>query len=164
MKFEQKDLLSCIVCGSRKSKELFILPDLMLDRKNIHAQFVRCENCGLIYQSLHPSKDEMSDSYPENYDPYTIGSGRGKSSWLPQGLRDGIQMVSQHGIRMRCAWVKKYKSNGTLLDVGCSTGEFLVEMQKNPDWQVSGVENNAFAAKLAQELWIRCTSLTNPLM
>jgi len=52
-------------------------------------------------------------------------------------------------VRRKRAWIEAMKPPGTLLDVGCGTGEFLHEMQSH-GWQVTGVETETRVAAFAR--------------
>jgi SAM-dependent methyltransferase len=137
---------NCNLCNSSQYSVLYFLDDFLLDRKSVETRLVKCENCGLIYQNPRPSLEEMSLSYPTNYDSYVSESKLSKNSWL-------MNKAINYGLNKRSSFVTNHKSSGSLLDIGCSTGLFLNNMQQNSSWELKGVEINSHAAKLARDLF-----------
>ena len=45
----------------------------------------------------------------------------------------------------------RHKSDGTLLDIGCAAGTFLVGMKRHGDWTLHGVELSPGVAEIARE-------------
>lgn len=117
--------------------------DLYLNREGNY-RLVRCRNCGLIYQNPQPSSDELLAFYPaEVYERYS------------QSIKSERSLVRRadrsHGMMRRCQRVLKYSSpTGSLLDVGCATGDFIATMRQQ-GWQVEGVELNPVAAQYARQ-------------
>lgn len=133
----------CNLCGSYEAVEVATVPDLLLERLDVHARLVRCPYCGLVYQNPRPTLAEMSKHYPPEYEPYTDYIGRSKRKSL---LRRAID----YGIQKRCRFVTRRKAGGRLLDIGCAAGTFLVGMRAQPGWQVEGVEISPEVAELAR--------------
>jgi 2-polyprenyl-3-methyl-5-hydroxy-6-metoxy-1,4-benzoquinol methylase len=70
------------------------------------------------------------------------------------GFRDSAQERRQH-LELGAQYyrfMKKFKTNGKLLDVGCSAGFFL-SIAREDGWQVTGLELSADTAQLAKELY-----------
>jgi 2-polyprenyl-3-methyl-5-hydroxy-6-metoxy-1,4-benzoquinol methylase len=133
--------VNCIVCGNNKADLLYKLPDFMLDRYDLHAAYVKCQICGLIYQNPRLSDEEVRNHYPPEYDSY-IPQKAGKS-WLSR-------KSGWYGVRKRCEFITKIKKHGRLLDVGCANGDFLHEMQDFPGWKLHGVEISTYASEMAR--------------
>lgn len=92
-------------------------------------RFVRCGNCGLVYLNPRPGREELAGFYPADY------------------YLDAPQSGAAGALRKR---ILKYKAGGTILDIGCKTGEFLAGM-KDCGWDTCGVELSARAAQSARE-------------
>ncbi len=135
------ETVRCNSCGSTEFSELYTLPDYLLERPDVFATLVKCRQCGLIYQNPRPSIAEMSQHYPENYEPYETKEEQ-KTSWL-------FQKAIKYGIAKRVRFVTKYKKNGRVLDVGCATGVFLEGMRARGKWELYGVEPSDHAATIA---------------
>lgn len=105
-------------------------------------RIVACSSCGFLYLNPRPSLGELYKYYhTENYDPHRRQGG-GIISSLFRFLRP-------FSIRWKSAKIRKDKLKGSLLDIGCGTGEFISHM-KDRGWDVMGVEIDVKAAKVAQ--------------
>ncbi len=134
----------CNLCQETENLELFTVPDLLLDRQDVQATFVQCPSCGLIYQNPRPTMEDMPHHYPLEYDSYNLDPNSTHASWLRR-------LVTQYGLNKRIRIITREKKQGRLLDVGCATGQFLMEMRQNPGWELFGVETNPHAAQVANE-------------
>jgi SAM-dependent methyltransferase len=76
----------------------------------------------------------MAEHYGPAYDRYI--SGAGDSS--PDKWKDRVQAISP------------YKTGGTILDLGCSSGSFLASLKK-PDWIPFGIEMSEDVAQFARK-------------
>jgi SAM-dependent methyltransferase len=104
---------------------------------------VRCRKCGLMYLNPRPNPDEIGDYYPSDYKPYQSAT-EDESFWL-------MGCIRQRKLVQRRRYVEKFsgRQTGSILDVGCSTGLFLHEMQQR-GWQTFGVEPTSSAAEYAR--------------
>lgn len=132
---------SCHLCGSTDVVVLHRVPDLLLQRDNIQATFVKCIHCGLIYQNPRPSINHLSNLYPSTYPPFD--PQQRSLGWISKKL-------VKYGLEKRCNIVTRYKKRGRLLDLGCATGDFLHAMSSNPAWELFGVDTSRHAAEIAR--------------
>jgi 2-polyprenyl-3-methyl-5-hydroxy-6-metoxy-1,4-benzoquinol methylase len=137
---------NCNLCQSNDYTLLYIIPDLMLNKKDVASSLVRCKQCGLVYQNPRPTSAQMASNYPPEYDPFNIQKEQKQPGWLGKKAFD-------YGLSKRCNFVTRFKTGGRLLDVGCATGEFLGAMSKRKGWQLHGVEINPQAALVAIECY-----------
>lgn len=132
----------CNYCGRDDAEVVNRGPDLLLNRPG-EFRLVRCRNCGLIYQNPQLTLEELSEHYPDDYQPYqrnlsTFGTPIKKWS-------------NKHEMSRRYKWISGYfPQPGKLLEVGCSTGTFLAAMRER-GWQVTGVEPSPYAADYARK-------------
>ncbi|MDR5591369.1 class I SAM-dependent methyltransferase [Christiangramia sp. SM2212] len=95
-------------------------------------------------------KDGILKTYPV---PYNLSSYYESQDYIShndssRGLQNKIyQIVKSHMLSKKANWIKKYFSNGTILDYGAGTGDFLNTMKKLL-WNVEGVEPNKTARSL----------------
>lgn len=98
---------------------------------------LKCNQCGLTFgQQRDASPDLYEDAYQAGgkYDYYHVESiDAVTKAAIPWPMR---RFLSQH------------PASGQLLDVGCSTGKFMLAANR-AGWTVSGVELSASAAKTA---------------
>ena len=117
---------SCASCGAalRRSLDLVRDPETKED-----FQIRRCEACGLGQTWPAPAPAALGRYYGERYH-----GGR-------RGFTEGW------AIRRRTRWARKVAPTpGTLLDVGCGDGTFLLAMQEQ-GWKVAGTELNPARAR-----------------
>ena len=132
----------CDFCGSNDAVLLFSGPDRLL---NLPGTFtvVRCSSCGLVRQNPRPTADTIDFYYPAGYEPYSMAIDD-----EPTPMR---RWNRRYGMFKRVRAIERRQGGGRLLDVGCSTGNFLNEMRRRGIWQVEGVEPHVQAASYARE-------------
>ena len=138
----QMETTLCNLCGSAASAPLYQIPDYLLERDG-QTTLVQCQECGLIYQTHRPTLAEMGAHYPPEYESYALPPGK----QTPRLLK----LAYDYGKFKRTRIITRVKGGGHLLDVGCSTGTFLLAMREKPGWQVSGVEISEHAAQIARD-------------
>lgn len=118
--------------------------DLLLNKPG-DFYLARCRHCGLIYQNPQLSMEELEPHYPDDYLPY-------QSDKANPGLR-AKQVMQDRGIARFCDRIMRHRPEpGRLLDVGCSTGNFLYAMQQR-GWNAQGVEPSSYAAEQARQVF-----------
>jgi SAM-dependent methyltransferase len=135
------ETVACPLCGSEDAGEVLRGPDRLLGLPG-EFRFVRCLSCGLIRQNPRPSA--VLALYPDDYPAHQQMPGIGG-----HGLRE---LDLRYGQRKRVRTVQAHAHGGRLLDVGCGSGSFLVEMRRAPGWKVAGVEP-------VENAWRLCRSL-----
>jgi SAM-dependent methyltransferase len=133
--------VACPVCGSLEGSFLFTGRDLLHKGPGCF-QMVQCEDCEFIYLNPRPSWRAMQRYYPQDYAPYT------KTTHIPTVKR----LIRSGGQIRKRSIVEGQVSSGTLLDVGCASGEFLQVMADRGHWDVFGLEPNSRAASYAEKL------------
>ena len=114
---------ACNLCGSTRWQTLEEVDG---------TRVVRCD-CGLVFLWPQPSAASLAQAYDDAY----------YRPWKDQSrLREMIWRT-----RMDC--VSRLVSPGTLLDVGCGTGDFL-RLAKNRGWDVVGTEISATGSHAAR--------------
>lgn len=118
---------TCAGCGAVEVGEYLRAPDRYHGRGEIYG-LARCENCGLVWLQDPPSASEMSRHYGPHYDRSVRAAGRDPRRW--RGRSDELQ---------------RYKSGGSILDLGCSAGGFLATLDR-AKWKTYGIEMSAEVA------------------
>lgn len=135
--------VTCALCGGDDNQPHLLLRDL---GSGLPGQFplVRCRRCELLYLNPRPSPAEMADYYPDDYGPYKRAIAD-----EPWAL---MRWMRSRNIRRRRRAAERHAPRvpGRLLDVGCSTGIFLGEMQA-AGWKGTGLEVNESAATYARQ-------------
>jgi 2-polyprenyl-3-methyl-5-hydroxy-6-metoxy-1,4-benzoquinol methylase len=100
-------------------------------------QLVRCDGCGLIFVANPPSAEQLEKLYS-----FANGYHQGLAQCDAEILRhEGEARANMHIL-------SKHARPGLLLDIGCSTGLFLLEAQRS-GWNVCGLEYSPDSAKIA---------------
>lgn len=112
---------------------------------------VRCRGCGLMRTNPRPTAATIDFYYPSNYGPYS-------SSRIDN---DSPSFHRAKGVRR---WIREFASApsnavpditpGHMLEFGCASGAFLVEMAQR-GWSCEGIEFSTIAATRAAELGFR---------
>ena len=96
--------VKCAICSSDKS---------VLFHNKDSFNIVKCVNCELVYVSPRLTFEELEEFYATSYYEYVDSY--------------------DHDLRRRkgaIKWIRKYKSSGKLLDIGCSVGSMLEAAKK----------------------------------
>ena len=132
----------CDFCGADQTSILYSGTDL--DEPILKdSAIVRCAQCGLMYLNPRPSEAEIGFFYPPDYRNYQ-GAIEDEKFAIMRWMRN--KKMAQ-----RREKIEKYSglTSGRILDVGCSTGLFLNEMQKS-GWSAQGIEPTPSAAQYAK--------------
>jgi 2-polyprenyl-3-methyl-5-hydroxy-6-metoxy-1,4-benzoquinol methylase len=129
----------CDLCGANSP-----LPYLTTTDRFSGLQFNLsvCSQCQLVYLNPRPSLAELGKHYPEDYEAYRLPEEYGSSveNWH-----------AERALTMQLNYVEHYlPKRGSLLDVGCATGNFL-NVAREHGWQVLGLEVVEKAAQIARE-------------
>jgi len=123
------------VYHKRKEKASVTHDDLCMtaDRFESYGTVLKCRSCGLVYKSSHENSDELMQGYTKVDDPLYLEEKENRSI-------NGFICIQK---------IKKYKNEGRLLDVGCSTGFFLNAARLS--FEPTGVELSIWAVQYARE-------------
>lgn len=106
------------------------------------ALYVECNGCGLVYTNPAPDEETLKQVAEEWASDHHASHER--LQWEKQGALQGILFDNRMKI------IDRYKRLGRILDVGCSTGNFL-EYAASRGWKTAGSELASHTAKLARE-------------
>jgi 2-polyprenyl-3-methyl-5-hydroxy-6-metoxy-1,4-benzoquinol methylase len=132
---DSKEKVDCPLCGS---------PGNDRGQDVFHGlELIRCDSCGLHYISPRLSQAGLSSFYSkEYYYEYRV--------WTGHPVKNEAQ---EEEIRLSSAKLDKIEtlaSPESILDIGCSTGEFL-EAARARGYRPFGVDVNKFAVEYARE-------------
>ncbi len=116
---------NCNLCGQEKSK--------VIEDDEAPFKVLQCKNCSLVFVYPIPDRTQLKEHYDDNY----------YSDWLDTQKESRIRMWANRLNRL-----KRFRSGGSLLDVGCGEGTFL-QLVKESGWQISGTELSPYAGKYA---------------
>ena len=118
---------ACPICEKDDVKTLFVKEGF---------SFVQCLGCGLVYVNPRLTEEAVAALYRDGRFAYSL-----KNLYLPTAEYRKKRFFSE-----RMEYIERYfPQKGAILDVGSSTGHFLLEAQER-GWKAYGVELNAFIA------------------
>ncbi|MBS1272485.1 MAG: Ubiquinone biosynthesis O-methyltransferase [Candidatus Marinimicrobia bacterium] len=130
----QWETIDCPVCSSKNYRKWRTVRDRFDVIPGQEFTIVNCEDCGFRFLNPRPDIESIGIFYePEGYDPFL--STKDKVS-----LTDSMySMVRTFSLWRKRLLIEDFRRSGSLLDVGCGTGEFVRYMQ-DFQWEVAGVE------------------------
>jgi 2-polyprenyl-3-methyl-5-hydroxy-6-metoxy-1,4-benzoquinol methylase len=133
----------CPVCGSASIEPVFSAKDYTVSGEKF--SIWQCRECTLRFTQDVPSVHAIGRYYKsEDYISHT-NTSRGAVNKLYKAVR---KRTLKQKRQLVCKVTSK--KQGSLLDVGSGTGSFVKEM-KDHGWQVTGLEPDADARKVAKE-------------
>jgi 2-polyprenyl-3-methyl-5-hydroxy-6-metoxy-1,4-benzoquinol methylase len=136
-----QELNACPVCDNKQTTNFLSCVDYTVSQQTF--QIVSCSVCTFKYTNPRPGSNEIGKFYQsEDYISH---------SNTKRGLMNKLyQVVRNYTISKKVSIIKQYVSRGTILDIGCGTGEFL-NFSHNNGFQTTGVEPGNDARKYAIE-------------
>lgn len=127
----------CPVCDSINISNVLTAVDYLVSHESFN--ILECSDCTLRFTSPIPNKSDINKYYQS--DNYISHTGVGNTV-----INKVYKFVKYFTLRSKKKKVQRFsgKKIGSILDIGCGTGEFLKTM-KQANWEVSGIENNEFA-------------------
>jgi 2-polyprenyl-3-methyl-5-hydroxy-6-metoxy-1,4-benzoquinol methylase len=134
----------CLICASPEHDLFLKVPNRFQAEQRFN--LIRCTQCGFVFLSPRPDEQEITTFYEEeDYQPHQKNA---------TSLTERIyQSVRTWNNKYKRRLLEKYIPQGSILDYGCGTGEFLLEMQ-NAGWKTFGLEPAEKAANVAREYGI----------
>lgn len=124
----------CPLCGSREVMDFMHAPDRFHMRTELYT-LMHCSHCSCVWLANPPSPEGMSRHYDADYHRAIVAAGEVSAGNRWQREREVIS---------------EYKSGGSVLDIGCSSGGFLSTM-KGPSWKLYGIEMEHSTAERARK-------------
>jgi SAM-dependent methyltransferase len=112
--------IKCNLCGADKTREYLKGQDFL---------FVKCRECGLVYQNPQPVISEIQNRYNQHYFRYEYENADNFFNLMLLGLKD-IGYTEKK--------LKEWKDK-TFIDIGCATGKLLAYF-RDLGWKSQGVE------------------------
>ena len=129
-KNDLKFIEQCPVCGHRENKLFLKTKDYFLTGEEF--DLVQCAACSFVYTNPVPEEKHIF-SY---YDSPEYSSHELKKYSLFNSIYAKARRIN---IRNKYRIISGYKKTGSILDVGCGTGE-LLKYFRDKEWKTTGIE------------------------
>lgn len=137
-----ENVTACPVCGNTYFQPHLTCKDHSYSGESF--DIVKCPNCTQLITTPRPAKNSIGNYYKApDYISHT-GKSTGLISFIYKFVRK-VALSSKRNI------IHRYQKPGTILDIGCGTGEFLHHMASH-GWQVQGIEPSEDARNKALQL------------
>ena len=132
--------LPCSVCGLDRPTNSF--------QRNGY-QIAACPRCAHRFVGNPPTSEQLDDAYGETY--YRAG-GDADGGSSNAGYADYLAKADKRleGFRQRAARLARYTVPGSLLEIGCAVGLFLLAARE-AGWRAVGYERSAWAANYGRQ-------------
>jgi len=131
--------MKCPLCGNQNQQIVQTeIRDLEYGAPGEY-RWLKCTDCGIVRQDPFPTPETFSEAYPPHYNAYA----KPKSRLL--GYLAGLSRKRQAKYILQ--WLPK---NGSILDIGCSTGELLSQIGALGNFKLHGSEYSAAPAAIAR--------------
>jgi len=138
------ETVGCLFDHRSAPEQAFVIGDRLGDGDETF-QVMRCPECGLLFLSPRPTTAEIGQYYRyETYRQEFAPAVEDETTWLRRWNR-------RYSLNKLCHFIDEAKpGGGTLLDVGCGTGNFLAQMRAQGAWTVYGLDTNQKAVEYAK--------------
>lgn len=132
---------TCPSCGSKDFSHHVTTADYFLTKEEFDVE--KCNQCGLLFTNPIPKPEEIGKYYAsEKYYSHP------QKTFSPLGSL--YNFIKYLNLRSKYNIIAQTFPTGTLLDIGCGSGDFL-KFAKKQGWNVSGIEPNSSARKFASQ-------------
>lgn len=112
----------------------------------------RCLQCGFQFTFPYLAPAEMEHFYPDNYHVYQLSDS--SLDEIRNGFKSIRSRARQWLFHNFCWYVPSMSEHASILEIGCSNGAFLRQLD-NGERKLTGVELNTAASEFARQHGIR---------
>jgi 2-polyprenyl-3-methyl-5-hydroxy-6-metoxy-1,4-benzoquinol methylase len=136
------DVPECPICKSTDLQKFLICEDYTVSHEIFHVK--QCATCTLAITTPRPETTQLGKYYQS--EEYISHSGKSSG-----GIGFIYKLARSFSLKWKKNKITSIQSEGSILDFGCGTGEFLNTMQQ-AGWNVTGVEPSPDARLKAEEI------------
>lgn len=134
---KQIQINTCPSCKSNQFSEYMETKDYFFTQEKFSLS--KCSQCNLVF--TNPIPEDIEKYYEtEDYLSHNTSSNN-----LISKIYSSVRSIN---LMNKYKTVSKFKKQGSILDIGCGTGELLSHFKKK-NWEVFGIEPNKSAAQFA---------------
>jgi len=130
----------CPVCSGNNLDKLLECNDFTTSKENF--TIVSCGTCDFTFTNPRPLNENLGNYYKSDMYISHTNNSKGIFNWLYQTIRN-------YAVGNKVALLKSITKEGTHLDIGCGTGEFL-NACKNAGYSTKGIEPSELARTQAK--------------
>jgi SAM-dependent methyltransferase len=135
-------LENCPVCDKSSFSNYLNVEDYTVSHREFTIQ--QCNSCYFLFTNPRPSEDEIgayyqSQDYISHHDEAKDVMSKIYTSVRDYTIGQKVKMINEQSLK-----------KGTLLDIGCGTGNFLGAIKEN-GWKVFGTEPDSGAREVASK-------------
>ena len=134
------EINNCPICNSQKINSFLNCIDYTVSRETFN--IVKCTSCEFKFTNPIPELTKLGNYYKS--DEYISHSNTNKGF-----VNSCYQIVRKYTLIKKLKLISKFYKTGSILDIGCGTGEFL-NTCKLAKWNVLGIEPDQDARRMAQ--------------
>ncbi len=127
MKLKLIGKLACPLCGKADSRSFAVTKDYNWGISGSF-NYLRCTDCGLVFQNTKCLGKKISQLYPKFYGTHSADS-----------TEDFESKINTRANSIRAETLENFLASGAIFDVGCGSGFFLKFMRRR-GWDVSGLD------------------------
>ncbi len=129
----------CNLCGSNQASKI----PFRYAFKGGYLWLYECNGCKLRSIWPRPTDEEITEMYAADYFTEADAATHHMNT-------DYLELLNSGNYADGVANMKKYCEQGSILEIGCATGNFLFAL-KNAGYHVKGIELSAFAVEYAKK-------------
>lgn len=131
--------INCEICKGKKYQILLTAGDRLQNTKG-KFDLVKCRACNQIYINPRPSYSEINKYYEKDYKPFASNKNKLVKFYLSYIFRRELKRYK-----------KLIPGKAKVLEIGCSTGDFLAFIRDTSYFRVEGIEISQYAAEKAKK-------------
>tara|TARA_B100000902_G_scaffold12252_1_gene14932 strand:- start:66760 stop:67647 length:888 start_codon:yes stop_codon:yes gene_type:complete len=131
----------CDVCNNDKFEIYLKSKDFSVSNENFN--IVKCNKCNFAFTNPRPNDECLGKYYISDH--YISHNNTSKSIFDKT-----YQFVRKYTLKIKYKIINSIKNKGSILDIGCGTGEFLNKF-KEKGWKCKGIEPSKIARNIANK-------------